>query len=114
LLILAVMDVHSSGVYFNFAYGWQIGKRPHSLLSFFFCVCVLFNDIFNMKPIMRQLLRSVIDWEGFRRIFSKPNRGTMSGTEESPKNFNQCPSRHFNRDLQYTECFTTLGHNCRR
>ncbi|GFG40111.1 hypothetical protein Cfor_09362, partial [Coptotermes formosanus] len=25
LLILAVMDVHSSGVYFNFAYGWQIG-----------------------------------------------------------------------------------------
>jgi hypothetical protein len=26
LLILAVMDVHSSGVYFNFAYGWQIGK----------------------------------------------------------------------------------------
>ncbi|XP_069704553.1 follicle-stimulating hormone receptor-like isoform X2 [Periplaneta americana] len=25
LLILAVMDVHSSGVYFNFAYDWQIG-----------------------------------------------------------------------------------------
>ena len=26
LLILAAMDVHSSSVYFNFAYSWQIGK----------------------------------------------------------------------------------------
>jgi hypothetical protein len=33
LLILAIMDVHSSGVYFNFAYGWQIGKCDHCLCS---------------------------------------------------------------------------------
>lgn len=27
LLMLALMDLHSMGTYFNFAYGWQIGKK---------------------------------------------------------------------------------------
>ena len=30
LLILAAMDVHSSSVYFNFAYSWQIGNASKS------------------------------------------------------------------------------------
>jgi hypothetical protein len=47
LLILAVMDVHSSGVYFNFAYGWQIGKRPHAAPSF----SQLLSDYFSVKVI---------------------------------------------------------------
>jgi thyroid stimulating hormone receptor len=34
LLILAVMDVHSSGVYFNFAYDWQIGKSLRPPMSY--------------------------------------------------------------------------------
>lgn len=39
LFILAVMDIHSSGVYFNFAYGWQIGK------------CVLYS-LFNLQHLV--------------------------------------------------------------
>ncbi|PNF26484.1 hypothetical protein B7P43_G14323 [Cryptotermes secundus] len=34
LLILAVMDVHSSGVYFNFAYGWQIAGAGCQVTGF--------------------------------------------------------------------------------